>query len=87
MSTGWVHIAVVQDGAAGTKLLCLSGVVNSQTAAQAGDAAGNLVIGSDQEPGDSFTGMVDDVRIYSRALSQAEVAWLAGRTKPFDKPF
>jgi hypothetical protein len=30
---------------------------------------------------------IDDVRIYGRALSQEEIAWLAGRTKPFDKPF
>ena len=29
-------------------------------------------------------GMLDDVRIYQRALSQAEVAWLAGVTEPFE---
>jgi hypothetical protein len=34
-----------------------------------------------------FMGLIDDVRIYDRALTQEEVAWLAGRTKPFDKPF
>jgi len=34
-----------------------------------------------------FTGLFDDVRIYDRALTQEEIAWLAGRTKPFDKPF
>ncbi len=34
-----------------------------------------------------FTGMLDDVRIYDRALTKAEIAWLAGVTKPFDKPF
>jgi len=34
-----------------------------------------------------FNGQIDDVRIYDRALSQEEMAWLAGRTKPFDKPF
>jgi len=34
-----------------------------------------------------FTGMIDDVRIYDRALTKAEIAWLAGVTKPFDKPF
>jgi len=32
-------------------------------------------------------GLVDDVRIYSRALSEAEVAGMAGRTVPFDKAF
>jgi len=34
-----------------------------------------------------FTGQFDDVRIYDRVLSPEEIAWLAGRTKPFDKPF
>ena len=34
-----------------------------------------------------FIGQIDDVRIYNRALTQEEVAWLAGRIKPFDKPF
>jgi hypothetical protein len=34
-----------------------------------------------------LTGKIDDVRIYNRALTQEEIAWLAGRTKPFDKPF
>ena len=30
---------------------------------------------------------MDDVRIYDYALSRAELGWLAGKTKPFDKPF
>jgi hypothetical protein len=34
-----------------------------------------------------FQGQIDDVRIYDRALSSEEAAWLAGRTKSFDKPF
>ena len=34
-----------------------------------------------------FMGLIDDVRIYDRVLTQEEIAWLAGRTKPFDKPF
>ncbi len=32
-------------------------------------------------------GLVDDVRIYDRVLTEEEIAWLAGKTKPFDKPF
>jgi hypothetical protein len=34
-----------------------------------------------------LSSLVDDVRIYYRALTPEEIAWLAGRTKPFDKPF
>ena len=33
-----------------------------------------------------FPGSIDEVRIYDRALSAAEVAGLAGRTRAFDKP-
>jgi hypothetical protein len=35
----------------------------------------------------SCQGLIDEVRIYDRELTQEEVASLAGRTKPFDKPF
>ena len=38
-------------------------------------------------PSGFLTGIVDDARIYDYALSLGEVAWLAGRTEPFDKPF
>ena len=34
-----------------------------------------------------FLGSLDEVRIYNRVLSQEEIAWLAGQTQPFDKPF
>ena len=33
-----------------------------------------------------FFGSIDEVRIFDRALSAGEVAGLAGRTAPFDKP-
>jgi len=33
-----------------------------------------------------FTGSIDEVRIYDRALSNVEVAWLTGRTEAFDRP-
>lgn len=34
-----------------------------------------------------FQGLIDDVRIYDRALSPAEVAGLAGKTIPYDVSF
>jgi hypothetical protein len=33
-----------------------------------------------------FPGAFDEVYLYNRVLSEGEIAWLAGRTKPFDKP-
>jgi len=34
-----------------------------------------------------ITGLIDDARIYDRALTPEEAAWLGGVTLPFDKPF
>jgi hypothetical protein len=34
-----------------------------------------------------FSGSLDEVRIYERVLTHEEIAGLAGRTQPFDKPF
>jgi hypothetical protein len=36
--------------------------------------------------GNYFDGLIDDVRVYNRALSQAEAASLAGRTAAFTQP-
>ena len=50
----------------------------------------NLIIGKggkDEGANAGWDGLIDDVRIYNRVLSPAEIAWLGGRTKPFDKPF
>jgi len=34
-----------------------------------------------------FVGAIDDIRLYDRSLSQAEIASLAGRTEPFSESF
>jgi hypothetical protein len=36
--------------------------------------------------GNYFDGLIDDLRLYNRGLSQGEVAYLAGQTVPFDQP-
>ena len=43
--------------------------------------------GRNEGASDGWDGLIDDVRIYDRALSDAEIGLLAGRTKPVDKPF
>ena len=42
--------------------------------------------GDTGEAGNFFPGMVDDVTIWNRALSGAQIAWLAGHTSPFSIP-
>jgi len=42
--------------------------------------------GKDEGAGDGWDGLIDDLRIYDHAISDAEIAGLAGMTKPYDKP-
>jgi hypothetical protein len=44
-------------------------------------------IGSRVTQTSSFPGSVDDAVIYSVELSDAEIAWLAGRTVPMHRGF
>ena len=68
--------------------LCLNG-----TWQECGDThlptmvANPLYIGNGSSAARHFQGMLDEVRIYHRALTPGEIAWLSGRTKPFDMPF
>ncbi len=94
----WHHVAGVFDN--GKVTLYIDG--NPQTPAFGGPTFGSgtprfgyVGLGSEstefnlepRTPASFFNGSVDDVRIYERALSDGEVAGLAGRTTAFDKPF
>src|SRR5437660_1178172 len=69
----WTHLATTYDGS--TLRLYVNGVqVSSQ--ARTGNLATStsaLQIGGDSTYGQYFTGTIDEVRIYNRALSQAEI--------------
>jgi hypothetical protein len=47
----------------------------------------NIMTGKRGDRENYFPGLVDDVYVYNRALSDAEIAWLAGRTEAFSEPF
>ncbi len=51
------------------------------------DPAGEFRIGRSTYDNAGFIGLVDDVCVYDRALSDGEILSLAGRTTPIDKPF
>lgn len=85
----WHHITWVDDN--GTATLYVDGRLDSGdfnytrgTMALNTTTIGGILRAA---PSHFFTGQIDDVHIYSRALSQAEIAWLAGVINPFDKPF
>ena len=70
----WTHLAATYDGS--TQKLYVNGVLvgsRSQTGAIA-LSSGALRIGGNSVWGEYFTGYIDEVRIYNRALSQAEIA-------------
>ena len=48
----------------------------------------DVSIGQRASHGDRFfTGLIDEVKIYDRALSPGELLWFVGRTTPIHKPF
>jgi hypothetical protein len=79
----WNHLALVRDGSSVT--FYLNGVYDGE-ATVSGDMA-FTIIGAWSPGNELFGGLMDDVRIYDRVLTQEEAAGLAGWTEPFDKPF
>ncbi|MHC4630127.1 MAG: LamG-like jellyroll fold domain-containing protein, partial [Planctomycetota bacterium] len=93
---GWHHVAVTVQASATISypdvILYIDGI--DDTRASTDPDAFNLTADQDVRIGSRpsnndrfFMGLIDDVRIYDRALTPEEIAWLAGRTEPFDKPF
>ncbi|UCF14415.1 MAG: LamG domain-containing protein, partial [Phycisphaerales bacterium] len=86
----WHHLAYTRIGDIGS--LYVDGVLEGTHTANFNYSADDLwSIGQEWDAGPTasnfLTGSVDDARIYDSGLSYAEIAALAGRTLPFDKPF
>jgi len=93
---GWHHVAVtVQENATISYpevILYLDGIDDTRpsTDPNAFNVTANVDVSIGYRATNNdrfFIGQIDDVRIYDYALSDAEIAWIAGRTQPFDKPF
>src|SRR5438874_4554532 len=69
----WTHLAGTFDGA--TMRLYVNGVevVSRAQTAPLTATAGTLQIGADSYTGENFAGRIDEVRIYNRALTAAEI--------------
>src|SRR5207244_8606602 len=69
----WTHLAATFDGA--TVRLYVNGAeaVSQAQTAPLTPTPGTLQIGADSYTGENFAGRIDEVRIYNRALSAAEV--------------
>ncbi len=84
----WYHAALIKS--ADTVTLYVNGAPAGSAAdtTEFGQALQRLTLGvlKHDNLARYFPGALDEVYLYDRALSPDEVAWLAGRTKPFDKP-
>jgi len=82
----WHYVAEAYDGT--NMRIYIDGVLDKEQAVSINTVLNVGRIGVNiQSTGEFFNGAIDEVRIYDRALTQEEIAWLAGRTQPFDKPF
>ncbi len=82
----WVHFAHVHDGV-NTKIYA-NGVLLLDWAKTIDTPDTNpFQIGCYGWQNDYFDGLIDEVRVYNRALSESEALFLAGGTAPIDKPF
>ncbi|MFI5936837.1 LamG-like jellyroll fold domain-containing protein [Actinoplanes sp. NPDC051494] len=78
----WTHLTGVYDTATAKMKLYVNGVPQTTTAATGGwNATGNYVVGRAKWAGanaNPWAGSIDDVRVYGAALTDAQVADLAG---------
>jgi hypothetical protein len=83
----WYHVAATYDGS--TMRLYLNGVQvgsTSKTGTIATNATVPVSIGRNPEGSNYLTGTIDDVRIYNRALSSADLATVMGAPSPTNQP-
>ena len=83
--TGWNHVAATYDNINNVQSVYLNGTViatTTRTEAITYDIGANTIIGAhgDGSSDYNFNGQIDDVQIYSRALSEVEIAELASGT-------
>ena len=69
----WVHIAYVQDGAAGTGTTYINGAVDWSGGPRDGSGAGDFWIGGAGSVTEFFGGMIDEVRVYNHSLTEEEI--------------
>jgi hypothetical protein len=83
----WHHLAATYDSTR-TIRWYNEGVLMGSDSSRTLDTIDHIQIGKRQETSQPsrFPGLVDEVYIYRRALSQGEIAYLAGKTAPFTQP-
>ena len=79
---GWIHAAFVYDGATDTGSIYLNGVLDWEGGKRAQNGGGHLIIGGRNNGERNYTGLIDEVTVYTEALAAPEVASLATSGSP-----
>jgi hypothetical protein len=79
----WVHVAYVQDGAAGTGTTYINGKVDWKGGPRDGTGLGDFWIGGAKSVSEFLGGFIDDVAVYNRVLVVDEVKQLATGARIF----
>ena len=89
----WHHVAATYDSTTGKQYLYIDGIAEDSSQGNVGgsmdiEAGEKLCIGATSVGhATEWNGLIDDVRIYNRALSQGEILSLAARTAGNPSPF
>ena len=77
VETGWHHVVVLQDVATGQRRIYVDGVLDRVGTPSDSDGPGDLLLGGAAGVNEYFDGVIDEVRIYDRALSDFEIMFFA----------
>jgi hypothetical protein len=79
---GWLHAAFVYDGATDTGSIYLNGELDWTGQKNAQNGGGHLIIGGRNNGERNYTGLIDEVAVWTEALAAPEVAALATGGNP-----
>jgi hypothetical protein len=82
VSAGWHYVVGVQDGRRHTRMLYVDGKPVGKGPSANASGTGDLWIGGANSQMQSFAGSIDDVRLFSRALTAAQVLRLSRLARP-----
>jgi hypothetical protein len=92
LANAWIHWAFVKNADTGEVQIYRNGTLWHSASGLSkpldGAAVTSFTIGTKSSLAEGwFTGQIDDVQLYNKALTQEEALWVAGRTSPMVKPF
>lgn len=79
----WVHVAYVQDGAAGTGATYINGEVDWKGGPRDGTGLGDFWIGGAKSVNEFLRGFIDDVAVYNRVLTAPEIKQISDGARIF----